>query len=474
VTRLQPRWWGSKTHITYTIVVFVVLASLDNAAIAMILAMVKPVEQGIETSTAAIGVLFAAQTLVLAASAVFWGYAADAGSRKRLLVAGTLLWATAEALSTTATSFAQFFGWQMVVGIGLGSIASVGFSVISDYVGPSHRGLAMSFWGISQGIGAGVGIALASQLGADDFRMPLLAIAALGALFAFLYLFAFEAPRGFREPELQEMYAEGGDYDYRIDREQLGPLLRQGTNRWIVLQGLIAQLAYGSLLWITLLYQEKVIAQGYSEATGTKVGGLLVIVFAIGSGLSILAGHVGDRFQRRSLRGRALVSAVGTFAAIPFFLIFFWVPLRGLEITEGAGTLTLLGEIFAGLFTNPWLATAFVSALFAYGFTSVDSPNGFALIADVNLPEHRGTVFGVRDLGSNIGRSLGIALAPALAGGLERSIPPPINWIVTLSVFQMAFIPAGWCYWKASETCPADITEVHAILSRRGSSPAEG
>jgi MFS family permease len=110
---LQPRWWGNKPHITYTIVVFVVLASLDNAAIAMVLAMVKSVEQGIETSTAAIGVLFAVQTLVLATSAVFWGYAADAGSRKRLLVAGTLLWAAAEALSATATTFAQFFvsGW---------------------------------------------------------------------------------------------------------------------------------------------------------------------------------------------------------------------------------------------------------------------------------------------------------------------------------------------------------------------------
>ena len=470
--RHRPRWWGNNAHITYTIVVFVVLASLDNAAIATILAMAKPVERGLGTSTAAIGVLVAAQTLVLATSAVFWGYAADAGSRKRLLVAGTLVWAGAEALSTTASTFGQFFGWQMVVGVGLGSIASVGFSVISDFVGPIHRGFAMSFWGIAQGVGTGVGIALGSQLGSEDFRVPLLTIAALGFLFAFLYLFAFEAPRGFREPELREMHGAGEAYEYHIDRGQLRPLLQNRTNRWIVLQGFIAQIAYGSLLWVTLLYQEKVIAQGYSESTGTKVGGLLVIIFALGSASSVVAGYVGDRFQLRSPRGRALVSAFGTLAAIPFFLIFFWVPLRGLELTEGAGTLTLLGELVAGFVTNPWLAAAFISALLAYSLTSVDSPNGFALIADVNLPEHRGTVFGARDLGSNIGRSIGIALAPAVAGGLERSLPPPVNWIVSLSVFQLAFVPAGWCYWKASETCPADISNVHATLQARASQAA--
>jgi len=467
MTDRRPTWWGNKAHITYTIVTFVILASLDNAAIAIILAMAKPVEQGLSTSTAAIGVLVAIQTLVLAASAIFWGYAADATSRKRLLILGTLLWAGAEALSTTSTSFWQFFAWQMIVAIGLGSVASVGFSIISDYVGPKHRGLAMSFWGIAQGIGTGIGIALASQLGAEDFRVPLIAVAILGAAFAVLYLAAFEAPRGFREPELRRMYAEGGEYSYVIDRDQLPALARHRTNRWIVLQGLLAQIAYGSLLWVTLLYQEKVIAQGYSEETGTKVGGLLIIVFALGNAASILAGHLGDRFQRRSPRGRALVSAAGTVLAVPFFLVFFWVPLRGLEVTEGASTPTLLGEVVTGIFTNPWLALAFISALLAYGFTSVDAPNGFALMADVNVPEHRGTVFGVRDLGNNVGRSIGIALAPVIANGLQRALPPPVGWAASLSIFQAAFLPAGWCYWKASQTCPADIEEVHETLRDR-------
>ena len=469
----RPSWWGGSAHLAYTIVVFIILASLDNAAIFLIPGMFKPLEGGLGTSEAALGVITGLQILIAAVSAVLWGYAGDAGSRKPLLFWGTVIWAGGSLASATATSYGQFFAWQMVVAVGLGAIASVGFSVVSDFVGPQRRGLAMSFWGLSQGIGGWFGLLLASQLGADDFTLPLLVMAALGFLFAFLYLFTFDAPRGFREPELAGLYAAGGKYDYRIDRSQIPLLFRRRTNIWLVLQGLTAQVAYGSLIWVPLLYQEKVIEQGYSEATGTRVGGLFAAIALTGALSSILAGHVGDRVQRRTLRGRAIVSSVGILGAIPFFLIFFWVPLRGLEVTEGAGTLTLLGEMSLSLVTNPWVALAFVSALLAQLFTSADSPNWFALISDVNLPEHRGTVYGLGNLANGVGRSLGVALTGAVAGALERSFPAPINWAIGLSLFQVFFLPTGWCYWKASQSCPGDIMSVRTTLQRRAASGAE-
>jgi hypothetical protein len=160
------------------------------------------------------------------------------------------------------------------------------------------------------------------------------------------------------------------------------------------------------------------------------------------------------------------VSAVGVLAAVPFFLIFLLIPLRDLDVTEGAGTLTLLGELGTGLVTNPWLAIALLSALFAYGLTSVDSPNSFAMISDVNIPEHRATLFGIRELGNNITRSAGQALTSALANA-ARGLAPPLNWILSLSLLQLAFVPSGWCYWKASQTAPDDIAEVAATLSQR-------
>jgi MFS family permease len=465
--RVHPGWWGNPIHVVYTIVVFIVLASLDNAALAMIPSMVLPLGDAFGITAGAIGMLTGLTILVAAVTAVGWGYAGDSRARKPLLFWGTIIWAGGSLLSAAAPNIWWLVAFQVVVAVGLGSIASVGFSVISDFVGPKHRGLAMSFWGLSQGIGVLVGGLLASQLGANDYRIPLIVIAVAGFGFAVLYLATYEAPRGFREPALAEMYATGGEYEYRIDRSQLPVLFQRRTNVWLTIQGLTAQFAYGSLIWVPLLYQEKVIAEGYGEATGTKVGGLFAAIFTVGALFSILFGHLGDRLQRRSPRGRALLSAVGILGAVPLFLVFFWVPLRGLDVTEGAGTLTLAGEVLGSILTNPWAALSFLTAVAAIALTSADSPNWFALISDVNLPEHRGTVFGLGNFVNGVGRSAGTALTAAAASAIDRSVPPPFNWALGLAIFQIFFLPTGWCYWKASQTAPGDIAEVEAVLEAR-------
>jgi MFS family permease len=451
----------------FTIVVFITLASLDNAALAAIPSMVLPITEALDTSKTAIGFLTATVILITALSAVGWGYWGDRSDRKRLLFWGTVVWVAGVGLSSTATTYWHLFVWQIVTAIGLGVIASVGFSVVSDFVSPQRRGLAMSFWGLSQGIGGILGGLLASQLGADDFSVPLRVIAILGAAVAVLYLFTYNPPRGLREPALADVHESGGVYEYRIEREQLPTLLQRRTNVWLILQGLSAQVAYGSLIWVPLLYQEKVMDVGYDLPTATKVGGIFGAIFQLGGIFSILAGHIGDRVQRKTLSGRAIVSAIGILGAIPFFVIFFFIPLRGLDVTNGAGTGTLILEVLHNLVTNPWVAGAFVFSLLAVAFTGADSPNWFALISDVNLPEHRGTIFGVANFANGIGRAAGNGLTGAVAGAFERAFPPPLNWAVGLTVFQVFFLPTGYCYYRAAETSPGDITEVVTILSQR-------
>jgi MFS family permease len=465
--RRRPPWWGGRVHLAVTIVVFVTLASLDNAAIAAIPQMVLPVSEALHASETAIGVMTATVILLAALTAVAWGFWGDRSDRKRLLFGGTLVWALGTFLSGGAGSYRELFIWQIVTAVGLGAIASVGFSVISDFVSPRHRGLAMSFWGLAEGLGTVAGGLVASQLGAEDFGAPLRLIALLGAGFAVLYLFTFSAPRGFREPALQALHQAGAPYDHRIDASQIPALFRRRTNVWLIAQGLSAQFAYGSLIWVPLLYQEKVAALGYDVETATRVGGLMAAILRLGGLFSIVAGAIGDRMQRRSLSGRAVVSAVGILGAVPFFLVFFFVPLRGLEVTNGASTSTLLPEVLHALVTNGWVAVAFFTSLLALALTSADSPNWFALVSDVNLPEHRGTVFGLGNLSNGVGRAAGNALTAAAAGGFERTLPPPLNWAVGLAVFQVFFLPTGYCYGRAARTSPGDIRQVEAILRQR-------
>jgi MFS family permease len=459
----------------FTLVVFIVLASLDNAALALFPSMVKPVTEALSTSELAIGVMTATTLLVTATTAVAWGYWGDRSSRKRLLFWGTAIWAVGVYLSAGAGTFGVLFLWQAVTAVGLGSIASVGFSVVSDFVSPRRRGLAMSFWGLSQGIGGLAGGLIASQLGATDFRVPLRVMAVAGAVFALLYLLTFEAPRGYREPALADLHAGGAVYDYRIEVEDVPQLLRRKTNFYLIVQGFTAQFAYGSLIWVPLLYTEKIIAQGYDTATATKVGGLFGALFQLGGLFSILAGWIGDRVQQRSKSGRAVVSAIGILGAIPFFLAFFFIPLHGLDVTAGGSTAVLVPEVLRSVVTNGWVAAAFLTALAAVAFTSADSPNWFALISDVNLPEHRGTVFGLGNFANGVGRASGNGLVAAVAGAIERAFPPPINWAVGLAGFQLFFLPTGWMYARAARTSPGDIDEIASILETRAAGePATG
>jgi MFS transporter, Spinster family, sphingosine-1-phosphate transporter len=477
--RARPNWWGGRAHVIFTIVVFVTLASLDNAALFTIPSMVLPVTEALNTSKAAVGFMNATVILITALSAVGWGYWGDRSDRKKLLFWGTVIWVVGAGLSSTASVYWQLFLWQLVTAVGLGVIASVGFSVISDFVSPRRRGLAMSFWGLSQGIGGILGGLLASQLGADDFSRALLVIAALGAAASALYLLTYSPPRGLREPDLAALHASGAEYEYRIDAQQIPQLWERRTNRWLILQGLSAQVAYGSLIWVPLLYQEKVLAAGYDSSTATKVGGILAAIFQIGGVFSILAGHIGDRLQRKTLRGRAIISTIGILGAIPFFLLFFYIPLHNLDITNGAGTGTLIGEVLREAVSNPWVASTFLASVCAVALTGADSPNWFALISDVNLPEHRGTIFGAANFANGVGRSAGTGVTGAVAGAFETALPPPMNWAVGLTVFQIFFLPTGYCYYRAAQTSPDDINEVRSILSQRSqestaSTPPDG
>lgn len=464
----RPRWWGGRSHIVFTVVVFVIIASLDNAALTLVPALSIQIGSELSMSDTTVGATVGGVALITALSSVPWGYFGDRLRRKRLLIVGTVIWAAGVALTATAATGWQFVLYQLLAAVGLGSIASVGFSVITDFVSPRRRGLAMSLWGLSQGAGSLFGLLGASLLGGDDFRRPFLLLAGVALAAALPLLLAFDAPRGFREPALAAVHESPAGYTYRIDRSHLRSIVRTRTNVWLMAQGLFAQLAYGSLGWVARLYQEKVLAEGYSTGTATAVGGLFAALFFAGGLFSVVGGHIGDRWQRRHPGGRAKLSAIGILAAIPFLVGFLVMPLRGLDVTDGAGGSTLVVEVLASLVTNPWVGGAFLMALVAIGFSSVDSPNWFALVADVNLPEHRGTVFGFGNLANGVGRSLGNGLTPSLADALRTAVPPPFNWVTSLAVFQSAFLPTGYAYHRAAGTSPGDVAAVDRVLESRG------
>ncbi|MER7269146.1 MFS transporter [Micromonospora carbonacea] len=459
-------WGGGAAHRSYSVLVFVLLASLDNVAIGLVPPLYGPISGSFDVSQRLLGLVTAVSFLVSAVAAVGWAYVGDRTDRKPLLMVGTLVWAAGTGGSALAQGYPAFLAAQLVAAVGLGAVGSVGYSVVTDLISPRRRGLVMSFWGLSQGVGTLAGTLVGGLLGAADWRRPFWLLTVVGLAATAAYLFTYDIRRGQSEPELSGALAGGAEYDYRITRADLPGILARRTNRWLVLQGLTAQAAFGSLVWLPVLFAQRAQAQGYSAATAVVVGSVFATLFQLGGVLSIVGGLVGDAVQRRTPRGRALVAAVGILAALPFYLVLFFVPLR-IDVPDGDSTGAVAGAVLASVVTEPTVGLSLLTAVLALALTSANSPNWFALIADVNPPEHRGTVYSLGNLVNGIGRAAGNGLVGVAFHALRAAFPPPLNYAVGLAVFQLFFVPTGVMYWLASRTSPRDIGEVRTLLHER-------
>lgn len=459
-------WGGGPVHRFYSVVVFVVLASLDNVAIGLVPPLYRPIGQTLGVPPGAVALVTATSFLLSAVAAIGWAYRGDRGDRKRLLLIGTLLWIVGTAASAYAGGYAAFLAAQALAAIGLGAVGSVGFSVVTDLITPRRRGLVMSFWGLSQGAGTLAGTLVAGMLGAHDWRRPFLLLSAAGLIAAVGYLFTFDIRRGQSEPELAVAFAAGEEYDHRISRGDLPKIIGRRTNVWLTLQGLTAQVAFGSLVWLPVLFQERALDQGYSAATAIVVGSVFATLFQLGGVLSIVGGLIGDALQRRTPGGRALVAAVGVLAAVPLYLVLFFIPIR-IDVPADAGAGSVVTAVLGSVLTEPTVGLSLLTAILALALTSANSPNWFALIADVNPPEHRGTVYSLGNLVNGVGRAAGNALVGVAFQALRAAFPPPLNYAVGLAAFQLFFVPTGIMYWLASRTSARDIAAVHDLLDAR-------
>ena len=443
-------------------IVFVILASLDNVAINLVPPLYGNIADDYAVGEGRIALATTVMFLISAVAAIGWAYAGDRLNRKPVLIAGTLIWVAGTAWSGMAGAYPSFLLSQALAAIGLGGVASVSFSVVSDLISPRRRGLVMSFWGLSQGVGTLIGTLLAGVLGSADWRRPFLVVAVAGMVATVAYIFTFDVPRGDSQPELS-----GVEYDERIHHDHLPRILARRTNIWLILQGCTAQIAFGSLVWLPVLFRSRAEDQGYTTATAVIVGSVFATLFQLGGALSILGGLIGDRLQRRTPRGRALVAAVGVLAAVPFYIVLFFVPFR-IDVPDGGSAGAVVLAILGQVFTEPTVGLSLATAIFALALTSANSPNWFALIADVNPPEHRGTVYSLGNLVNGFGRAGGNALVGLAFRQLAGAFPPPLNYAVGLAAFQLFFIPTGIMYWLASRTVARDMADTHAALATYG------
>ncbi len=120
------------------------------------------------------------------------------------------------------------------------------------------------------------------------------------------------------------------------------------------------------------------------------------------------------------------------------------------------------------LTAKDWAFIAVYSLLFIQ-FVSYAGPNVRAIVSQVNLPEDRGTIFGLFNILDNVGKATGPLLGGPmiewLRGGMGYS--KPLAYQYTLLIGALFWIPCALTWLWIKKTYPEDRDAVKAILKKR-------
>ena len=225
----------------------------------------------------------------------------------------------------------------------------------------------MSFWGLSQGVGTLAGTLVGGLLGAADWRRPFLVLTVVGVVATRGVPVHLRHParaeragagRGVRRRRRVRLpdqparpAADPGPPDQRL-ADPAG-LHRAGRVR---LAGLAAGAVPGPGRGPGLLGRRP---RSWSAASSPRCS----------SSAGCCPSWVGWSATGCSgapRAGRALVAAVGMLAAVPFYVVLFFVPMR-IDVPDGAGAGAVVGAVLASVFTEPTVGLSLLTALLALG-----------------------------------------------------------------------------------------------------------
>jgi MFS family permease len=426
------------------------------------------ISKDLNVEVSLLGFISGANILFMVLASVLWGYFSGKYNRKRLIIFGTIIWAISVYITSKSQSYKMLLIMQIITGIGLGCISSVGFSILTDYIPNKFRGLLLSFWGMSQGLGGVLGALFASIIAPKgSWRTPFEVLSIIGLIMIVLYIFTKEPSYGESEPQINNLIKPGGKYKHSIKIKNLHDIITNKSNKYLFLQAFFANITIGTLIWLPTLYNSKLREIGYGSEISIIISGYIYAIFQIGGALSPIFGYLSDFLKRKYEISRAKITSYFIFLMVPFYLIMFISPMKNLELGVSDSSIVLLYNFLKQVFLNPWMFLIFLFAILASACQSANTPNWLAIITEVNLPENRSSAFSMANLANGIGRSIGTSGIGIIIGILSKNFIPPDNYIYSLAIFQMFLIPSGIFYLIMSKHNLSDASTVISVLDKR-------
>ena len=365
-----------------------IVSTIDRGMLALV---VDPVRQDLGITDLQIAILqgFAFSFLYVIAG-IAMGLIADVANRKRLLIAGIIVWSAATLASGLAETFGHLFAARLFIGVGEAVLAPCAVTMIADLFPVSRRGKPMALYVFGSMIAFGVGsvitgfILQAAPEGAFDgigflegrapWRIAFILAGGFGLFLAAAFVAVKEPVRS-----AARVMKDGSD----SLRDSIGAML---GNLQIYLPLYLALALFGVGISVVFYWGPvllvRVFASPIDEAS--KMLGLGHIAWAVAG--AIAAGFLTDLIARRKgPAGLISIAAVISLFGIPTSLAVFAgnvaaavVLLSGVTFASaifGSAMLSVVAEV------APQRTRGLATALYAFFMTLIGASTGPLLVA---------------------------------------------------------------------------------------------
>jgi MFS family permease len=255
-------------------------------------------------SDLAFGLLTSVFFIFYMCAAPFMGPLSLRFSRKRVIVAGALVWSVATLLTAFTKNFNELLIRHTLVGIGEASFVILSPTFVADMFPVEKRGRVMGVFYLAIPVGTALGYLLGAVMGPKyGWRAPFYVGAAPGVLLASLLLLIPEPTLGQFDPPESKL----------PERDTLKSLLRNPAFLTATLGMATMTFALGGLqVWMpTFLHR----AHGYSLGKASLIFGLSTLINGLVA--SLAGGWISDHLLRRTKSAHYLVSAISLGLGIP-------------------------------------------------------------------------------------------------------------------------------------------------------------
>jgi MFS transporter, Spinster family, sphingosine-1-phosphate transporter len=358
-------------------------------------------------SDAAFGLITSVFFVFYMCAAPFMGPLSLRFSRKRVIVAGALVWSVATLLTAVTRNFNGLVIRHTLVGIGEASFVILSPTFVADMFPVEKRGRVMGVFYLAIPVGTALGYLLGGVMGPTyGWRAPFYVGAAPGVLLALLLLLIPEPPLGqfdTRESQTPE-------------RDTLRSLIHNPAFLTATFGMAMMTFALGGLqVWMpTFLHR----AHGYSLLDANIIFGLSTVLNGLVA--SLAGGWISDRLLRRTKSAHYLVSAVSLGLGIPAMCVALFT--SGKPMIVGI----FVAEFFLLLNTGP-LNAAVIDSVGPHVRAAALAVNIFVfhLLGDVPSPALIGYMSDKYSLRLGfLGPVIAIALSSAILFYGMRFAPP--------------------------------------------------